>query len=122
MSINCIMFFVYTSLFIGSNKLHGLGTRGFSPSCLGSTLSYLVQTRPSLFTPAVTCSSIFLLYVDDLIITFNDPSHVDIIIRKLDSKFSTKDLGVVSFFFGVEVLATSMGLCNYLSKNMLLIF
>ena len=35
------------------------------------------------------------------------PSLVENIILHLDSKFSTKDLGVLSFFCGVEVLATS---------------
>ena len=48
----------------------------------------------------------FLVYVDDLIITGSDPSLVNTIIQQLDSKFSTKDLGVLSFFCGVEVLAT----------------
>ena len=52
----------------------------------------------------------FLVYVDDLIITGSDPSLVDNIIRKLHSKFSTKDLRVLSFFCGVEVLATSTSL------------
>ena len=52
----------------------------------------------------------FLVYVDDLIITSSDPSLVDNIIRQLDSKFSTKNLGVLSFFCGVEVLTTSTGL------------
>ena len=52
----------------------------------------------------------FLIYVDDLIIIGSDPSLADNIIRQLDYKFSTKDLGVLSFFSGVEVLATSTGL------------
>ena len=52
----------------------------------------------------------FLVYVDDLIITGSDPSLVDTIIRQFDSKFSTKDLGVLSFFYAVEVLATPTGL------------
>ena len=52
----------------------------------------------------------FLVYVDNLIITGSDPSLVDTIIRQLDSKFSTKDLGVLSFFCGVEVLTTPVGL------------
>ena len=52
----------------------------------------------------------FSIYVDDLIITGSDPSLVDNNIRKLDSKFSTKDLGVLSFFCGVEILATSTNL------------
>ena len=52
----------------------------------------------------------FLVYVDDLIITCSDPSLVNNIIQQLDSQFSTKDLGVLSFFSGVGVLATSIGL------------
>ena len=52
----------------------------------------------------------FVVYVDDLIITGSDHSLVDNIIRKLDSKFSTKDLGMLSFFYGVEVLANSTSL------------
>ena len=49
----------------------------------------------------------FLDYVDDLIIAGSDPSLVDTIIWQLDSKFSTKDLGILSYFCGVEVLPTS---------------
>ena len=52
----------------------------------------------------------FLVYVDDLIIAGSDPSLVDTIIQQLDSKFSTKDLKVLSFFCGVEGLATPTGL------------
>ena len=49
----------------------------------------------------------FLVYIDDLIITGSDPSLVNNIVRQLDSKFPTKDLGVLFFFCGVEVLVTS---------------
>ena len=52
----------------------------------------------------------FLVYVDDLITIGSDPSNVDTIIRQHDYKFSTKDLRVLSFFYGVEVLVTQMGL------------
>ena len=52
----------------------------------------------------------FLVYVDDLIMKSSDPSLVDTIILQLDSKFSTKDLRVLSFFCGVKVLATPTGL------------
>ena len=51
-----------------------------------------------------------MVYVDDLIITGSNPSLVDTIILQLDSKFSTKDLRALSYFCGVEVLATSTGL------------
>ena len=52
----------------------------------------------------------FLVYVNDLIIICSDPSLVNKIIQQLDSQFSTKDLGVLSFFSSVEFLATSIGL------------
>ena len=52
----------------------------------------------------------FLVYVDDFIITGSDPSLVNNIIRQLDSKFSTKDLRMLSFVCGVEVLTIAMGL------------
>ena len=45
-----------------------------------------------------------------MIIIGSDTSLVDTVIRKLDSKFSTKDLGPLPYFCGVEVLATSFGL------------
>ena len=50
------------------------------------------------------------MYVNDLIITSSDLSLVDIIIQQLYSKFSTKDLGPLSYFYGVEVLTTSSNL------------
>ena len=74
---------------------------GFVTSCAGSSLFVYSRGNALLY---------FLVYVDDLIITGSDPSLVDNIIRQLDSKFSTKDLGVLSFFYGVEVLATSTNL------------
>ena len=55
----------------------------------------------------------FLVYVNDLIITGSDPSLVNNIILQLDSKFSMKDLGELSFLCGVEVLSTSTGLLLY---------
>ena len=51
-----------------------------------------------------------MVYVDDLIILGSDLSLIDSILWQLDSKFSTKDLGVLSYFCGVEVLTNSMGL------------
>ena len=45
-----------------------------------------------------------------LIITGSNPSLVDTIIGQLDCTFSTKDLRPLSYFCGVEVLATSSGL------------
>ena len=65
MPIFCIMFVVYTRLFMGSNKLHKIDTRSFAPSCSLSTLSHLVWTSSSLFTPTIIRSSIsrFMLMI-----------------------------------------------------------
>ena len=74
---------------------------GFFISCADSSLFIYSHSNALIY---------FLVYVDDLIITCSDPSFVNNIIRQLASKFSTKDLGVLSFVYGVEVLATSTGL------------
>ena len=74
---------------------------GFVTSCADTSLFVYSRDTTLIY---------FLIYVDDLIITGSDPSLVDTIIWKLDSAFSTKDLGPSSYFYGVEVLATSSGL------------
>ena len=51
-----------------------------------------------------------LVYVDDLIITGNNPDFVASLIFQLGQKFSLKDLGPLSFFLGVEVIPTKDGL------------
>ena len=68
-----------------------------------SDTSLFVLTRGSSVT-------YFLVYVDDLLITGSDPKVVVAIIRQLDATFSTKDLGLLSFFCGVEVLPTRDGI------------
>ena len=69
------------------------------------------RANSSLFVYSRSNALLYILvYVDDLIITGSDPSLVDSIIQQLDSKFSTKDLRILSYFDGVEVLPTSSGL------------
>ena len=90
---------------MGSNRLPELGTFLLSLS--------FVTTRVNLSLFVCSCGNAllyFLVSVDDLIITDSDPYIVDTIILQLDSKFSTKDFGVLSFFYGIEVLANSTGL------------
>ena len=57
----------------------------------------------------------FLAYVDDLILTGSDSQVVNHIIGKLDATFSTKDLALLSFFCGVEVIPNPTGVL--LSQN-----
>ncbi|CAM8878063.1 unnamed protein product [Rhodiola kirilowii] len=51
-----------------------------------------------------------LVYVDDIVITGNSATHVQKFIALLGERFSLKDLGTLSYFLGVEVARTSLGL------------
>lgn len=50
-----------------------------------------------------------LLYVDDLILTGNNDSVLTKFTNQLEAKFSIKDLGSLSYFFGVEVIPSTHG-------------
>ncbi|KAG8497255.1 hypothetical protein CXB51_008492 [Gossypium anomalum] len=45
-----------------------------------------------------------LIYVDDIIVTGNHQGSIDAFVTSLDSQFSLKDLGPLSYFLGIEVL------------------
>lgn len=49
----------------------------------------------------------FLIYVDDLLLTGNDPSFLRDFKASLAEKFSLKDLDLPSHFLGVEILPTT---------------
>lgn len=51
-----------------------------------------------------------LVYVDDLIITGDSTSLVDWFVNLLANRFSLKDLGLLSYFLGVEVVPNTNGL------------
>lgn len=51
-----------------------------------------------------------LVYVDDIVITGNSPSHISRFIDSLSHRFSLKDLGHLSYFLGIEVKRTKDGL------------
>uniref|UniRef100_A0A2N9H7X1 Reverse transcriptase Ty1/copia-type domain-containing protein n=1 Tax=Fagus sylvatica TaxID=28930 RepID=A0A2N9H7X1_FAGSY len=59
--------------------------------------------------------SYFLVYVDDLVITGNNSTFVASIIKQLGAKFSLKDMGLLHFFLGIEVVPTQAGL--FLSQH-----
>uniref|UniRef100_A0A2N9FTS7 Uncharacterized protein n=1 Tax=Fagus sylvatica TaxID=28930 RepID=A0A2N9FTS7_FAGSY len=46
---------------------------------------------------------LLLVYVDDIIVTSDHPSHLSTLITKLSSKFAMKDLGPLNYFLGVQV-------------------
>ncbi|KAJ0910565.1 putative RNA-directed DNA polymerase [Helianthus annuus] len=66
--------------------------------------SMFVKTSKSVFI-------ILLVYVDDIIITGSCSTEVAKIKTLLKSKFLIKDLGMLKYFLGIEVLKTKDGLC-----------
>ena len=62
------------------------------------------RTDPSLFTLKTHKGKIFsLLYVDGIIVTRSNPSHVSKLVLQLGKKFAMIDLSHLHFFLGVEV-------------------
>ena len=51
-----------------------------------------------------------LLYVDDIILTGNDPTFIASIIQLLSSNFDLKDLGLLHYFLGLQIKYTALGL------------
>lgn len=73
----------------------------FSISRSHSPLFYLHQGKSIVF---------LFLYVDDIIVTVNDPSLLCCFINRTHSEFYIKDLGQLNYFLGLEVSYTSDGL------------
>ena len=76
-------------------------TLGFSCSRADTSLFVFHQQSSLIY---------LLLYVDDIIVTGNNPSLLDSFTRKLHSEFATKDLGSLSYFRGLEASPTPDGL------------
>ena len=76
------------------------------------TFDFLKSTIDiSLFILHSTSVSIYLLvYVDDKIITNNNPFVVQHFITLLSHWFSLNDLGVLTYFLGIEALPHLIGL------------
>ena len=51
-----------------------------------------------------------LVYIDDIVITSNNPSTVKHVITFLSARFFLKDLGPPTYFLGVEVLSHRLGM------------
>ncbi|XP_028772189.1 uncharacterized protein LOC114729360 [Neltuma alba] len=56
-----------------------------------------------------------LIYVDDILITGNNPVYLKQFVVRLNSLFSLKDLGPLYFFLGIEIFRDSSGL--YLNQG-----
>ena len=64
----------------------------------------------SLFTQFSPTSTVYILvYIDDILITGNDPVEIYSLIQQLNTIFSLKDLSEMSYFLGVEVNPSPTG-------------
>ncbi|KAK6130063.1 hypothetical protein DH2020_036190 [Rehmannia glutinosa] len=75
------------------------------------SLAFKTRFDSSLFFIKVQGKLILVLvYVDDILITGDCNQFISELIVKLNHKFSLKDLGVVSYFLGLETHRTSGGI------------
>ena len=63
---------------------------------------------PVLFVHSSRGRTPLLLYVDDMIITGDDPSHVAIVKHHLQQQFQMTDLGQLSYFLGLRLPLLTM--------------
>lgn len=71
-----------------------------------------VQTRSdsSLFVLRTSTGMAYLLlYVDDMILTASTDNLLQYVVTKLQAEFTVKDMGVVSYFLGIDVQRTRDG-------------
>ena len=67
----------------------------------------------SLFYINSQASIIFLVvYVDDIVITGNDMAGISSFKSFLHGQFQTKDLGILKYFLGVEVMRSKRGILS----------
>ena len=75
-------------------------TAGFSASAHDPALFIHLSPRgPTLL----------LLYVDDMVITGDDPKYIAFVKARLNEQFLMSDLGPLRYFLGIEVSSTSDG-------------
>ncbi|XP_051197140.1 uncharacterized mitochondrial protein AtMg00810-like [Lolium perenne] len=70
---------------------------------------------PVLFVHTSSRGQTLLLYVDDMIITCDDPEYIDFVKARLRDQFLMTDLGPLHYFLGLEVSSTSDGF--YISQE-----
>jgi hypothetical protein len=73
---------------------------GFSASAHDPTLFVHVSPRGR---------TLLLLYVNDMIITGDDPEYIAFIKPRLSDRFLMSDLGPLRYFLGIEISSTSEG-------------
>jgi hypothetical protein len=75
-------------------------TTGFSTSAHDSTLFVHVSPRDR---------TLLLLYVDDMIITGDDPEYIAFVKAHLSDQFLMSDIGPLRYFLGIEISSMPEG-------------
>jgi hypothetical protein len=73
---------------------------GFSASAYDPSLFVHVSSRGR---------TLLLLYVDDMIITGDDPEYIAFVKVRLSDQFLMSDLGPLRYFLGIEIFSTPEG-------------
>ena len=74
---------------------------GFQASLADSSL-FIMRYKKIIFY--------LLVYVDDIILTRNNPQFINSLIYQLSKTFELKDLGSLHYFLGLQITRTSKGL------------
>ncbi|XP_059294797.1 uncharacterized mitochondrial protein AtMg00810-like [Lycium ferocissimum] len=81
------------------------------------TSKVLVWAETGLKTVHTDSTTVFLaVYVDDIILTGNDSSEISALKQFLDAQFRIKDLGLLNYFLGIEILYHSSGVLLHQKK------
>jgi hypothetical protein len=76
-----------------------------------TTVGFSVSAHdPALFIHVSPCGrTLLLLYVDDMIITGDDPEYITFVKTHLSDQFFMSDLGPLRYFLRIEISSTSEG-------------
>ncbi|KAM1792474.1 hypothetical protein ACFX12_036326 [Malus domestica] len=89
---------------------HHLEELGFQASMADSSLFIFCNGTNVIY---------LLIYVDDILVTGNNPAHISTLIHQLGRKFSMKDLGPLHYFLGMEITRTPTAMYLTQSKYIL---
>jgi hypothetical protein len=65
---------------------------------------------PALFVHVSPCGwTLLLLYMDNMIITDDDPEYIVFVKARLSDQFLMSDLGLLRYFLGIEISSTHEG-------------
>ncbi|GJT21093.1 putative RNA-directed DNA polymerase [Tanacetum coccineum] len=93
-----------------SKALHLLGFKGST-------------TDPSLFIHSSAGTFLYMLvYVDDIILTGNNDTAIEHVVKSLSSTFALQDMGPLSYFLGIEVKSNGLNVIlsqkQYILENL----